>query len=285
MTHPLFWLGATPITPLTLLVFVALAVAGVVLARLAASLVGGRLLARTGVDAGLRYALGRITYYVLLVVGLLIALQTAGVQVGSLTVVLGALGVGIGFGLQNIVNNFVSGLILLIERPVNVGDWIEVQGTGARVERIGARSTTIVTNDHITIIVPNAELITNRIINWSHGDARVRLRLPVGVAYGSDLDLVRETLIEVARANAAVLGDPPPLVNFIGFGESAFEFELAVWTVTGVQRQRGFRSDLNFAIAAACRAGGIEMPVPQRDLHVRGGTLEVRPGGSAPDGR
>jgi small-conductance mechanosensitive channel len=285
MTHPLFWLGATPITPLTLLVFVALAVAGVVLARLAASLVGGRLLARTGVDAGLRYALGRITYYVLLVVGLLIALQTAGVQVGSLTVVLGALGVGIGFGLQNIVNNFVSGLILLIERPVNVGDWIEVQGTGARVERIGARSTTIVTNDHITIIVPNAELITNRIINWSHGDARVRLRLPVGVAYGSDLDLVRETLIQVARANAAVLGDPPPVVNFIGFGESAFEFELAVWTVTGVQRQRRFRSDLNFAIAAAFRAGGIEIPFPQRDLHVRGGTLEVRPGDSAPDGR
>jgi small-conductance mechanosensitive channel len=205
MTRTLFELGSTAVTPMTLAVFVALAAAAFVIARVVGSLVGARLLTRTGVDRGLQYALGRISYYVLLVVGMLVALQTAGVQVGSLTVVLGALGVGIGFGLQSIVNNFVSGLVLLIERPVNVGDWIEVDSTGGRVERIGARSTTILTNDNVTIIVPNAELITGRIINWSHGDPRVRLRLPVGVAYGSRLEAVREALLEVARNDAAVL--------------------------------------------------------------------------------
>lgn len=276
MNHPLFEIGGTAITPLTVAVFVGLAATVFLLARVIGFLVGTRLFARTSMDRGLQYALGRITYYVLLVVGLLIALQTAGVQVGSLTVVLGALGIGIGFGLQNIVNNFVSGLILLIERPVNLGDWIEVDGTGGRVERIGARSTTIQTGDNITLIVPNAELITNRIINWSHGDPRVRLRIPVGVAYGSDLDLVREALLEVARANSEVLAEPEPAVNFIAFGESGLDFELAVWTVAGVQRQRRFRSDLNFAIAAAFRAHRIEIPFPQRDVHLRGGILEIK---------
>lgn len=285
MTHPLFEIGSTAITPLTIAVFAALAVTVFVLARVVGFLVGSRLFARTHMDRGLQYALGRITYYVLLVVGLMIALQTAGVQVGSLTVVLGAFGIGIGFGLQNIVNNFVSGLILLIERPVNLGDWIEVDGTGGRVERIGARSTTIVTNDNITIIVPNAEFISNRIINWSHGDPRVRLRIPVGVAYGSNLDLVRETLLEVARADSAVLSEPEPVVNFNAFGESALEFELAVWTVAGVQRQRRFRSDLNFAIAAAFREHRIEIPFPQRDLHLRGGALEITSRDTAADGR
>jgi len=283
MTRTLFEIGTTAVTPLTLAVFVTLGIAAFVLARVAGSLVGSRLLARTGMDGGLQYALGRIIYYVLLIVSLLVALQTAGVQVGSLTVVLGALGIGIGFGLQNIVNNFVSGLILLFERPLSAGDWIDVQGTGGRVRRIGARSTTIVTNDNITIIVPNAELISNRIINWSHGDARVRLRVPVGVAYGSDLDLVRATLLDVARGNRDALAQPPAAVNFIAFGESALEFELAVWTVSGVQRQRRFRSDLNFAIAATFRAQGIEIPFPQRDVHVRSGLLEVRGAPEAKD--
>jgi small-conductance mechanosensitive channel len=151
------------------------------------------------------------------------------------------------------------------------------------VERIGGRSTTIVTNDNITIIVPNAEFIAGRITNWSHGTPHVRLRLAVGVAYGSDLERVREALLDVARDHPGVLTDPPPTVNFTGFGDSALEFELAVWTVTGVQQQRRFRSDLNFAIAATLRERAIEVPFPQRDLHLRSGVLEIRPA-TAPEG-
>lgn len=244
-----------------LLVFVA--------ARVIGSLVGSRLLAQTTLNRGLQYAIGRITYYVLVVVGLMIALQTSGIQVGSLAVIMGALGVGIGFGMQNIVNNFVSGLILLAERPVKVGDWIEVEGTGGIVERIGARSTTIVTNDNVTIIVPNAELITKNIVNWSHTDPLVRIRIPVGVAYGSDLDAVRGALLEVAAAHPAVLETPAPVVNFLAFADSALELELAVWTREMVQSQRRLRSDLNFAIDAAFRKRGIEIPFPQRDVHLR----------------
>ncbi|HSB62063.1 MAG TPA: mechanosensitive ion channel domain-containing protein, partial [Vicinamibacteria bacterium] len=255
----------------SLTVFLVMAVLVVVGARLVGNAVGGRLLARSGLEPGLRYALGRMTFYALLVVGLLIALQTAGIQVGSVTVVLGALGVGIGFGLQNIVNNFVSGLILLAERPVRVGDWIEVGGQGGRVERIGARSTTIITNDNITIIVPNADLVTQSITNWSHGDPRVRIRLGVGVAYGSDLPRVQAALLAAAGTHPGVLPDPPPSVHLINFGDSALEMELAVWTREQVFRQRLFRGELNLAIEARFREAGIQIPFPQRDLHLRSG--------------
>lgn len=281
LTQPLFIIGKTRVSLATLGVFLGTLVGVVVVARMIGALVGGRLLARTTIDRGLRYALGRIVYYVLLVAGFLIAFQTSGIEVGGLALILSAFGVGIGFGLQTIVNNFVSGLILLLERPIKVGDWIEIDGKGGQVDRIGTRSTTIVTNDNITMIVPNAELIGQRIVNWSHGDPTVRIRLPVGVAYGSDLDIVRAALLDVAAAHSAVLPTPPPRVNFIAFGDSALEMELAVWTREGVQRQRRFRSDLNFAIDAAFRARGIQIPFPQRDVHIRTGGAPTP--GSPPD--
>ena len=207
--QPLISIGSIRVSPDALALFLVI-VAGVVLAvRMIGALVGSRLLVRTTLDRGLQYAIGRMTYYVLLVLGLLIALQTSGIEVGSVGVILGALGIGIGFGLQNIVNNFVSGLILLVERPAQIGDWIEVSGTGGRVERIGGRSTTIVTSDNITIIIPNADLVTHPIINWSHGDPLVRFRIPVGVAYDSDLEVVRHILLEVAGEHPGVLRDPP----------------------------------------------------------------------------
>lgn len=270
LSTPLFTVGDTRVTAGRLVSLTLTLVVVVIVARLAGNLVGARLLRRTAMDRGLQYALGRMVYYALLVTGLMIALQTSGIQVGSLAVVLGALGVGIGFGLQHVVNNFVSGLILLVERPVKVGDWIEVDGTGGLVERIGARSTTIVTNDNVTIIVPNGELVTKTIVNWSHGHPRVRIRLPVSAAYGSDLEVVRAALLEVAGASAMVLDEPAPAVNFLAFAESALELELAVWTREMVHRQRRFRSELNFAIDAAFRARGIVIPFPQREVRVMG---------------
>ena len=268
MNEPVLSIGGVQITALTLAKFLGAIVVVVVVARTIGRLIGSRLLARTAINRGLQYAIGQMTYYALLILGLMIALQTSGIQMGSLTVVLGALGVGIGFGLQAIVNNFVSGVILLAERSVEIGDWIEVGGTGGRVERIGARSTTIVTSDNITMIVPNADLMSQRIINWSHGDPRVRFRVPVGVAYGSDMERVRAALLEVAE-HPAVLRDPAPAVFFVEFGESSLNLELVVWTRDMVYVPLRFRSDLNFAIDAAFRRHGITVPFPQRDVHVR----------------
>ncbi|HSB53236.1 MAG TPA: mechanosensitive ion channel domain-containing protein [Gemmatimonadales bacterium] len=282
-TQPLISIGSTRVSPASLALFVVV-VAGVVFgARTLGTLVGSRLLARTSLDRGLQYAVGRMTYYTLLVLGLMIALQTSGIEVGSVTVILGALGVGIGFGLQNIVNNFVSGLILLVERPVQHGDWIEVDRIGGRVERIGARSTIIVTSDNITMIIPNADLITRQIINWSHGDPTVRFRVPVGVAYGSDIDRVRQALLEVAVGHPGVLRDPPPTVFFTGFGDSALNLELVVWSRDMVQTPLRFRSDLNFAIDAAFRRHGIQVPFPQRDLHLKSGRVPASLPAPEPD--
>lgn len=271
ITQPFLTLGSARVSLLDVVEFLVVLVIVVAIARAVGWFVGARLLARTGMNRGLQYAIGRMTYYALLVLGLMIALQTSGIEIGSLTVVLGALGVGIGFGLQNIVNNFVSGLILLAERPVQVGDWIEVSGTGGRVERIGARSTSIITSDNITIIVPNADLISQQIINWSHADPKVRFRIPVGVAYGSDMERVRAALLEVAAGHAAVLREPSPTVFFSGFGDSSLNVELVVWTREMAQNPMRFRSELNFAVDAAFRRHGIEIPFPQRDLHIKEG--------------
>ncbi|MBI3457990.1 MAG: mechanosensitive ion channel [Candidatus Rokubacteria bacterium] len=275
--RPLLTVGGAHISLLKLGEFLAALVIVVLTARVVGRLVGSRLLALTAMNRGLQYAIGRMTYYVLLVVGLIIALQTSGIEMGSLTVILGALGVGIGFGLQTIVNNFVSGLILLAERSVEIGDWIEVHGTGGRVERIGARSTTIVTSDNITMIIPNADLVSHQIINWSHGDPKVRFRIPVGVAYGSDIQRVRMALLEVANAHPAVLREPSPVVFFGGFGDSALNMELVVWTREMVYTPLSFRSELNFAIDAAFRRHGIQIPFPQRDVHVKSGAVRLVP--------
>jgi len=273
MSKPFLALAGNQINAIKLSEFLVAIVIVFLVSHWVAALLGSRLLSRTAMDRGLQYAVSQLTYYVLLVVGLLIALQTSGIEVGSLTVILGALGVGIGFGLQTFVNNAVSGLILLVERPIQVGDWIEVSGTGGRVERIGARSTTIISSDNIAMIVPNAELVTERVINWSYGDPTVRFRVPVGIAYGSDVDLARTALLEVAAAHPGVLRHPAPVVFFSGFGDSALNLELAVWTRDMVPSPIRFRSDLNFAIDVAFRRHGITIPFPQHDLHFKSGSL------------
>jgi small-conductance mechanosensitive channel len=269
LTRPVVTIGRTYVNLVSLAEFLAALVIVIVAARFLGRLVGSRLLAYTAMSRGMQYALGRITYYAVVVIGLMIALQTSGIEMGSLTVVLGALGVGVGFGLQTIVNNFVSGLILLAERSVEVGDWIEVGGTGGRVERIGARSLTIITSDNIAMIVPNADLVTNKIVNWSHGDPKVRFRVPVGVAYGSDIERVCQALLEVAATNPIVLPHPAPEVFFHGVGDSSLNLELVVWAQEVAPFR--FNSSLYFAIEAAFRRHGIEIPFPQRDVHLRDG--------------
>src|SRR5262245_62006302 len=199
-----------------------------------------------------------------------------GLNLTSLAVVAGAVGVRIGFGLQNIVHNFVSGLIILAERPIAIGDRIEVAGVAGQVQQIRLRSTTVLTNDNIAYIVPNSDFITHTVINWSHGDLKVRIRLKVTVAYGTDPLIVERLLLEVAMAHPKALREPSPSVFFCGFGDSALEFELGVWTVEMTSQPRRFKSELYFAIEKKLRENRIEIPFPQRDLHLRSGNFVLQ---------
>jgi small-conductance mechanosensitive channel len=223
----------------------------------------------------LQYAISQIASNVVLVAGIFIVLQNTGIHLEALTVFAGAVGVGIGFGLQNITSNFISGLVILAERPITIGDRVEVAGVTGQVQKIRARSTVVVTNDNITTIVPNQKFIDSPVTNWTYGDRRVRFRVPVGVAYGSDVEKVRTTLIAVGEEDAHTLKDPAPSVFFVGFGESALNFELVAWSDEMSHRPRRYRSDLNFAIEKKFRAAGIEIPFPQRDLNIRSGVLKV----------
>jgi small-conductance mechanosensitive channel len=249
------------------------------LSRMVRHLLRTRVLARTKLDVGQQYAISRIVSYIVLVLGLLIGVETMGVNLSSLTVVAGALGVGIGFGLQNIVSNFVSGLIILAERPIQIGDRVDLgNNTVGKVERIGARATHVLTNDNILIIVPNSEFVSNRVINWTHIDPRMRFRLSIGVASGSDPHKVEKLLLEVAAANPNVLKNPAPGVVFKEFGESSLNFELRVWASDMTHRPGSLESQLNFAIWEKFKEHGIETPFPQRDLHIKEPVrVEVKP--------
>lgn len=263
VAQPFLTLGATEVSLFSIALFVALTSGVLTGSQIAGRAVTGRLLAHFDLDEGLRYAIGRITYYILLVVGMMAALQTVGVQMGSLAVLLGALGVGIGFGLQNIVNNFVSGLILLFERPIKVGDWIELQGVSGRVTDIGARSTKVVTNDNVTIIIPNGDCLSQRLTNWSYNSSLARLRLPVSVALGSSLETVRNSLLEIARKHPKVSSSPEPRVLLDQFGDSQLCLELAIWFRVGTIGIIQLRSDLNFEIERVFRERGIQFPKPR----------------------
>jgi small-conductance mechanosensitive channel len=234
-----------------------------------------RLLVQSGLDRALQYAISQIVSNVVLVVGIFIVLENTGIHLGALTVFAGAVGVGIGFGLQNIASNFISGLVILAERPITIGDRVEVAGIIGQVQQIRARSTVIMTSDNIAMIVPNSKFIDSPVTNWHYGDASVRFRLPIGVAYGSDVNKVRDALIAAARAHEATLDDPPPNAYLEKFGDSTIDFELIAWSKEMSHKPRRFKSDLNFLVEKHLREAGIEIPNPQRDLHIRSGVLKV----------
>jgi small-conductance mechanosensitive channel len=238
-----------------------------------------RFLVNSGLDRSLQYAIAQIVSNLVLVVGIFIVLENTGIQFGALTVFAGAVGVGVGFGLQNIASNFISGLVILAERPITIGDRVEVAGLAGQVELIRARSTVIRTNDNIAMIVPNTKFIDSPVTNWTYGDPRVRFRIPVGVEYGTDVNKVREALIAAGRSNPHVLRDPAPSVFLTQFGENALDFELVVWSSEMSHRPSRFKSDLNFAIEEKFREAGIKIPFPQRDLHIRSGVLKAESAG------
>jgi potassium-dependent mechanosensitive channel len=275
---PLLWTAPVPGTTLSLVqifLLIALLIAVFWFSSRTKRFLFNRFLVNSGLDRSLQYAIAQIVSNLVLVVGIFIVLENTGIHLGALTVFAGAVGVGVGFGLQNIASNFISGLVILAERPITIGDRVEVAGLAGQVELIRARSTVIRTNDNIAMIVPNTKFIDSPVTNWTYGDPRVRFRIPVGVAYGSDVNKVREALIAAGQSNPHVLHDPAPSVFLTLFGESAINFELVVWSSEMSHRPSRFRSDLNFAIEEKFREAGIEIPFPQRDLHIRTGSLKA----------
>jgi len=266
--YAIFTINQTPVTLASIIIFVLIFVGFLIMAQLATRFFSKRVLSRLHVEEGIRYNLERVMRYTLVIIGAIVAFQFIGINLSSLAFIFGLLSVGIGFGLQNVTSNFVSGLILLFERPIKVGDRVTVGETEGDVVAINMRATTILSINNIAIIVPNSEFISSKVINWSYGDKKVRLNIDVGVSYTSDLDTVLSCIREVALENRKVLKNPEPIVNFVSFGDSSWNMTLRCW-IANPKEHRQVTSDINCAIVRKFHENGVEIPYPQRDLHIR----------------
>ena len=273
---PIVETADTRITPWAILYFVVLVVVLLWFARRTQRWLAQGPLLRVRMSESARYSVGALVRYLILLIGLLIIIQTVGIDLTTFNVLAGAIGIGVGFGLQNIVSNFIAGLIIMFERPVKIGDRIVVGGVEGNVVNIGARSTTVLDNDNIAVIVPNSKFITDDVINWKYNNNEVRFRIPVSVAYGSDARQVEKLLLEIADEEPDVLKLPSPAVRFIEFGDNGLLFELRAWSSSLVDRKGKLISQLNFLIYERFAEEGVAFPFPQRDLHLRSGVLEVR---------
>lgn len=247
----------------------------ILLARYSSSFIERRIARRHHIDPGLRYTICRLIRYVVITIGTLVAVKQAfAVDLTSIAVIFTALSVGIGFGLQYLASDIASGFILLFERPIRVGDRITIgdDEDEGDVQSINLRTTVLMTNDRIAIIVPNSKLVSQRVINWSYGDPRARIAIPVGVADDSDIDLVSRTLIDAAKGIDNVLTDPPPRVQFLKFGDYSLDFRLLVWT-NQPRRHVQIRSDINYRIAELFRERNIRIPYPTQEFLLKGLSL------------
>ncbi len=263
-----FQIGSLRISMLQILIAIAIFVIGLILTRVVRNMFMRRSTYMFSDTSGVRKSLATMLGYVGSVLSLVAALGYLGMEVSNLALIAGALSVGIGFGLQSIANNFVSGLILLAERPIKVGDWIIVGDQQGRVQKISVRSTQIRTFDRSTLIVPNADMITNQVINWDHGDTVGRITIPVGVSYNSDPRLVLKLLMSIGRSHPKVVSGPrSPLVVFENFGDSSLDFSLRVH-LRNIRDFQDVQTEMRVQIVEVFRENGIEIPFPQRDLHI-----------------
>jgi small-conductance mechanosensitive channel len=272
--EPFMTIGSTKISVLSLLIAAGIIAGFVVLSRIVASFLRSRFLPGLGIDLALGGSLAVLVRYALIAIGIFTGLNTVGIDLTTLKIVLGALGVGIGFGLQSVVNNFVSGLIMLIERKIKQDDIVSVGGTDGRVVEIGMRSSVVRTRRGLDIIVPNSDLVSQQVSNFSYRDRLIRIEIPIGVSYGADPETVRDILIQAAKEEESVIAYPPPTVFFIQYGNSSIDFELRVW-IDDPWQIPTVRSALYFSIWYRLKKAGIEIPFPQRDIHFRTGEIPV----------
>ncbi|MFB2924250.1 mechanosensitive ion channel family protein [Aerosakkonema funiforme] len=274
LTAPIIPLGDKSYSVIQVIILIALFYGLLIVTRTVKNVLRSRILGLTGMNRGAQEAIATIAFYGLIFIGTVVLLQLWGLDLSSLTIFAGVLGVGIGLGLQGIAKEFVSGLVIIFERPIQVGDFVNVGDFMGTVERISVRSTEIRTLDRVSIIVPNSRFLENEVVNWSHSGFVTRLRLPIGVAYGSDLSKVRDALIDATKDYPDVVSDPPPNVIFRGFGDYSLQLELLVW-IKEPRQQVIVKSDLYFRIDTILRDRNIEIPFPQRDFHVRSGALPL----------
>jgi small-conductance mechanosensitive channel len=261
------------LTPMSILTLTVLPILLILAARAFKHLVLARALKRSRLDLGIQNTITTLAYYLIIVIGFAAIFSSVGIDLTALAAFTGALGLGIGLGLQDIARNFISGLILLTSRPVKPGDRIDIEGLEGNVNHIGVYSTTILTLQDAAVIVPNSFLLQNRLINWSLTGDRRRMSVTVGVHYDADPEHVKAVLERVARQNPHVLHEPPPDARLNAFGDNSLDFELVFWSDSYRQVMTALGSEINYAIYKAFKAEGIEIPYPQRDLHVK--TWEV----------
>ncbi len=264
----LFSLQSDPITIGNIIVFLVFLIGFLALESIVRRVMQNKFLKRFDIDDGLQFTLARVAQYIIVVIGILISFQFLEINLTSLAVVFGLLSVGIGFGLQNITANFISGLIIMFERPISVGDRVQVGDKEGDVTEISIRSTKIRTLNNISIIVPNNQFVENDVVNFSHGDPTFRLDINVGVSYSSDLDKVLKALNEIAKEHPKVMRVPEHQVHLSNFGDSSWDMELRVW-IPNVKERYILRNEINQAIVRKFEEYEIEIPFPQRDLHVK----------------
>lgn len=265
-----FTFGRITVSVSSVLIGVVVVLLTVLIARWSSVLIERRLANRRHIDPGLRYTICRLAKYIVITVGLLIALKQAfALDLTSIAVVFTALSVGIGFGLQYIAADIASGFILLFERPIRIGDRVTIGEDEGDVQSINLRTTVVITNDRIAIIVPNSKLVSQRVVNWSYGDPRARIAIPIGVADDSDIELVTQTLSQAAHGVANVLDEPKPRVQFLKFGDYTLDFRLLVWT-NQPRRHVQIVSDINYRIARLFRERNITIPYPKQEFLLKG---------------
>jgi potassium-dependent mechanosensitive channel len=274
ISTPFYTMGKTEISVRALLQLIILGSLLVVVGRSFREWLKRRILTKLGLEKGDQEAVSAVIFYILMSLGFIVLLQTTGIDLSYLTVVAGVLGIGVGFGLQNLAGNFISGLTILLEQPIKVGDFVEVNGLLGTVEKISVRATVIETQDGVSIIVPNSKFIENNVINWSYGDPSSRVHIPIRVAYNADLSIVTEALLNCARREEKVMSEPAPEVRLCKFGQDSLDFELLVW-IEIPQFIDASKSSLNYFIEEEFRMRGIEIPLNQQDINLRSlGDLE-----------
>ena len=268
LNYTLFELNQTPVSISSIFMFLFMMIVFLAVSRLLNRVLLKRILHRFQIQESKTYTMIRINHYLIMIVGAIVSFQFIGINLSGLAFIFGLLSVGIGFGLQNITSNFISGLILLFEQPIKIGDRVLVGETEGDVLSINMRSTTIRSLNNVSIIVPNSEFISSNVVNWSHDDNKIRIDVEVGVSYNSDLDTVLNSLNEVARESDSVLKRPASDVIFKNFGDSSWNMILRVW-IADAKLHHLIRSEINCAIVRKFRQNNIEIPYPQRDLHLR----------------